>query len=65
MLPQQLSLLLGKGVADEKLIKVVQGHECLKFLTHLWADSGDAISILYAGTRALKAGKVNEFSKSG
>lgn len=27
----------------------------LSYLRNLWADSGDAISILYAGTRALKA----------
>ncbi|KAH9269414.1 hypothetical protein BASA83_008497 [Batrachochytrium salamandrivorans] len=27
----------------------------IPLLTHLWADSGDAISLLYAGTRALKA----------
>ncbi|KAJ3395199.1 hypothetical protein HDU92_006096 [Lobulomyces angularis] len=26
----------------------------MKYLTNLWADSGDAISILYAGTKALK-----------
>ncbi|KAJ1562587.1 Phosphatidylinositide phosphatase SAC1 [Cladochytrium tenue] len=27
----------------------------IRTLTNLWADSGDAISLLYAGTRALKA----------
>eukprot|EP00842_Homolaphlyctis_polyrhiza_P004648 jgi/Hompol1/5184/HPOL_001918-RA len=30
-------------------------NRCAPALTCLWADSGDAISLLYAGTRALKA----------
>jgi hypothetical protein len=33
--------------------QAIQGH--ISKITNLWADSGDAISLLYAGTGALKA----------
>lgn len=33
----------------------IQLHSHLKKITNLWADSGDSISLLYAGTRALKS----------
>ncbi|KAI8810201.1 SacI homology domain-containing protein [Cladochytrium replicatum] len=61
VLPYQISAIVNHsaGVADDsptlRLIrKVLQNTAAPSPFTSLWADSGDSISILYAGTRALK-----------
>ncbi|KAJ3086427.1 hypothetical protein HK102_013156 [Quaeritorhiza haematococci] len=53
-----VSLQVNSTAAEDVMDPVADTRKALeptaKLLTNLWADSGDAISILYAGTRALK-----------
>jgi hypothetical protein len=57
MLPLQLAYLNSRDEGDfsdvDEYRKSLAPH--ISLLTNLWADSGDSVSILYAGTRALRA----------
>lgn len=52
ILSHQIQSMIASAGTDEQLD--ISG-KSIRSLTNLWADSGDAISLLYAGTRALKS----------
>jgi hypothetical protein len=49
------SVTSSQGSVDHVAEERQQLEPSIRTLTNLWADSGDAVSLLYAGTRALKS----------